>query len=181
MKAKTILTVAGLAMSIGFAGVIAQAQQDEEQAQQDEEQAQQDEEQAQQDEEQDEGSQNMGINMMGINYDQCMQMMKQAGMSQGMIMRCSMMGALQVDPYDPSAVLAMKSQLSLTADQQDKLSAIEKDAREKAKALLTEDQQNQLKPLLDTPNTMPGMWQQWHSKMDEKTRSAMIMCPWMGR
>ena len=156
MKTKTILTVAGLATSIGFAGVIAQAEQAG-------------------------GTQNIGTNMMGMTHDQCMQMMKQAGMSQGMMMRCSMMGMLQVDPYDPSAVLAMKSELSLTADQQEKLSAIVKDAREKAKALLTEDQQSQVKPLLDTPNTMPGMWQQWHSKMDKQAGSAMIMCPWMGR
>ena len=157
MKTKTILTIASLAMSIGFAGVIAQAQQGG-------------------------GSQNIDMmNMMVMSHDQCMQMMKQAGMSPGMIMRCSMMGTLQVDAYDPSALLAMKSELSLTADQQEKLDAIQKEAREKSKALLTEAQQNEVKPLLDTPNTMPGMWRQWHSKMDKQAGSAMMMCPWMAQ
>ena len=154
MKTKNLLTLAGLAISIGFGGVIAQAQQGG-------------------------GSQNM--DMMNMSYDQCMQMMQKAGMSPGMMMRCSMMGALQVDPYDPSAILAMKSKLGITADQQEKLDAIQKEAREKAKALLTEVQQNELKPLLDTPNTMPGMWRQWYSKMDKQAGSAMMMCPWMGR
>ena len=157
MKSKSILTVTSLALIIGFAGVIAQAQQGGE-------------------------SQNMGMmDMMGVSRDQCIEMMKQAGISPALMMRCSMMGTLQVDPYDPSAILAMKNELSLTAEQQEKLDAIQKEAREKAKSVLTEAQQNDLKPLLDTPNTMPGMWRQWHSKIDKKTGSAMMMCPWMDR
>ena len=163
MKTRIILTLAGLGMSIGLAGFVAQAQQSR-------------------------GNQYTSMmDMMGMSYDQCLQIMKQAGMSPGMMMRSSMMGVLEVDPYDPAAVLAMKNQLNLTADQQEKLAAIQKDAREKTRALLTEAQQNELKPLFDTPNTMPGMWRQWHSTMSNQSGvrnqsgAAMMMCPWMGR
>ena len=102
-------------------------------------------------------------------------------MSPGMMMRCSTMGTLEVDPYDPAAVLSLKSELNLTADQQEKLGAILKEAREKTRALLTEAQQSELKPLFDTPYTMPGMWRQWHSRMSNQSGAAMMMCPWMGR
>ena len=157
MKTRTILTVAGLVMSISMAGLVARAQQSG-------------------------GNQNTSMmDMMGMTYDQCLQLMKEAGMSPGMMMRTSMMGALEVDPYDPAAVLAMKSELNLTADQQEKIDAIQKDAREKTRAVLTEAQQNELKPLFDTPYTMPGMWRQWHSKMSNQSRAGMMMCPWMGR
>ena len=154
MKSKTTMAVVALCVSVGLATVIAQSGQ----------------------------QQDMGMmNMMGMTHDQCMQMMKKAGMSPGMMMRCSMMGALQVDPYDPAAVLAMKTELGLTADQQEKLAAIQAEARDKAKAILTEAQQSDIKPMMDTPNTMPRMWQEWHSKMDKQSGSAMMMCPWMGR
>jgi hypothetical protein len=114
--------------------------------------------------------------MWDISRDQCMRMMKNSGMGQGMMMRWLMMGALQVDSYDPAALLAIKTELSLTTEQQDKLAAIQSEAREKAKAILTVTQQNQIKPLLTTPNTMTGMCQQWHAKMNNQTISGS--CCW---
>jgi hypothetical protein len=51
--------------------------------------------------------------------------------------------------------------------QQEKLRTILQDARQRSKALLTEEQQNELKPLQDAPKTMQEMWKQWHSGMDQ--------------
>ncbi len=114
--------------------------------------------------------------MWDMPHDQCVQMMKSWGMGPGMMMRWSMMGSLQVDSYDPAALLALKTDLGLTAEQQEKLAAIQKEAQEKAKAILTETQQAQVKPLLDTPNTMMGMCQQWHAKMNKRSDSGTGCC-----
>lgn len=114
--------------------------------------------------------------MWDMPHDQCMKMMKDCGMGPGMMMRWSMMGSLQVDSNDPAALLALKTELSLTADQQEKLAAIQKEAQEKAKAILTETQQAQVKPLLETPNTMMGMCQQWHAKMNKRSGSGTGCC-----
>ncbi len=136
---------------LGFTGLIAQAQQ---------------------------GSGGHSMCMWEMSHDQCMQMMKKSGASPGMMMRWSMMGAIQVDSYDPSALLAMNTELALTPEQQEKLATIQNEAREKAKAVLTDAQQGQVKPLLDTPSTMKGMCQQWHAKMNKPSGSGSSGCCW---
>jgi hypothetical protein len=162
MKAKNILLTASLCAGIGLATLVAQTG----------------------DQQQEPTPTSSPMNMMGImnmTPAQCMAMMKQAGMSTGIIMHCAMTGRLEVDAYDPATVLAMKEHLNLTAEQQDKLRAVLEDARQRSKALLTEEQQNQLKPLQDAPKTMQEMWKQWHSKTGQQATSAMMMCPWMSQ
>jgi hypothetical protein len=66
--------------------------------------------------------------------------------------------------------------LGLTAEQQEKLVAIQNEAREKAKAILTDTQKTEVKPLLETPNTMRGMCQQWNEKVTKKSSSGS--CCW---
>lgn len=151
MKSKLLVIGACALTMIGFTGLTAQAQQ---------------------------GSGGHSMCIWGMPHDQCMQMMKKSGMSPGMMMRWSMMGSLQVDSYDPTALLAMKTELTLTAKQQEKLAAVQSEAREKAKAILTETQQNQVKPLLDTPITMMGMCQQWHTKINKRSGSSSNGCCW---
>lgn len=148
MKIKTIMIGAYALVSMGL---IAQAQQ---------------------------GSGSHSICLWDMPHDQCMQMMKKQGMGAGMMMRWSMMTAIQVDSYDPAALLALKSALSLTSEQQDKLAAIQTEAGEKAKAVLTESQQSQVKPLIDTPNTMTGMCKQWHAKANKQSGSGSGSCCW---
>ena len=165
MKIKNLLLTAGLCAGVGLAALVAQTGEQQPQA----------------------SPASSPMNMMGMRDmmnmtpAQCMAMMQKAGMSPGMIMRCAVMGQLEVDAYDPATVLAMKGQLNLTAEQQEKLHWILEDARQRTKALLTEAQQNELKPLQDAPKTMQEMWQQWHSKMSPQGASAMMMCPWMSQ
>src|SRR3972149_933617 len=54
-----------------------------------------------------------------------------------MMMRCQMIMNTTVTPNDPAAMLALKNQLGLTEDQASQLEAINKEAQDKAAAVLT--------------------------------------------
>jgi len=97
---------------------------------------------------------------MPVDHRQMMQQkMKDMGMSDAMIMQCRMMSAVEVSAYDPAATLALGSELQLTADQVQKLQAIEKDSRQQVEALLTETQKQSLLAI-QTPTTMTKMCQE---------------------
>jgi hypothetical protein len=80
MKTKTALLAAGLAVSLGLGGLIAQTEK--------------------QTPAPDTQSMNM-MGMMNMSPEQCREMMKKMGMSDAMITRCHIMGTAQVSAYDP--------------------------------------------------------------------------------
>lgn len=65
----------------------------------------------------------------------------------------------------PAAILGQKEALGLSNEQVTKLLVIEKEARQKAKAVLTPEQTKKLGDVPDTPMAMVEMCQQMSSKM----------------
>jgi hypothetical protein len=101
-------------------------------------------------------------------------------MSPQMKMRCQMMMDTAVTPADPAAILALKDQLKLTETQTAQLKAINKEAQDKAVAVLTADQKTTLDALPASPETMMDM----HEQMMGKMRKVMggnkeMSCPMM--
>ena len=92
-------------------------------------------------------------------------MMPMMRISGPMMMRCRMMMAAQTDPNDPAAILALKDELGLTAEQVAKLDTLAQQAREGAQAVLTEEQRAKLKELAGTPKTMMEMHRQMMERM----------------
>lgn len=110
-------------------------------------------------------------------------MMKQMGMTDGMVMRCRMMSAAQISAYDPASVLAYQTGLNLSDDQVKQIQAIVDKAREQVKAVLTPDQVANLQPMAAGPQSMTQMCQ--HMQQMRRQRGGqwdsgiMMMCPMM--
>jgi len=94
-----------------------------------------------------------------MSQSQWMGMMKQMGMTDGMMMRCRMMTAAQISAYDPASVLAYQTGLNLSDDQVKQIQAIADKAREQVKAVLTPDQVANLQPMAAGPQSMTQMYQ----------------------
>jgi len=107
-------------------------------------------------------------------------MMKQMGVSDGMMMRCRMMTAAQVDAYDPASVLAYQLGLNLSDDQVKQVQAIAEKAREQVKAVLTPDQLARLQPMASGPQSMMQMDQQMRHMAQQHGKqwnAGTMMCP----
>jgi hypothetical protein len=154
MKTKIALLAAGLAVSLGLGGLIAQTDQQT----------------------QTPSAQTMG--MMNMSPEQCREMMKKMGMSDAMITRCQIMGSAQISAYDPAAVLAIRDELKLTDEQVKELETIAATTQEQVKTKLTAEQLASLQPIAATPNSMMQMRQSMHSMTGEKM-TGMMMCPMM--
>lgn len=85
---------------------------------------------------------------------------KAMGMSDPMQMRRKMLMGMQVSTDDPSAILALKSDLNLTQDQVDKIQKIEDNARKCTRDILNDSQKQQLSSLEGTPQSMVSMCRQ---------------------
>jgi hypothetical protein len=118
-----------------------------------------------------------------MNQAQWMDMMKQMGMSDGMMMRCRMMTAANVDAYDPASVLAYQTGLNLSTEQVKQIQAIADKAREQVKAVLTAEQIAKLQSMVSGPQNMTQMCQymeQMRQKHGGNWNSGMMMtCPMM--
>lgn len=93
-------------------------------------------------------------------------------MSPQMMMCCPMMMGMVVSPTDPAAILAFKDQLKLTEAQTAQLEAINKEAQDKAVAVLTADQKTMLDAVPDSPQAMNEMRRQ-------RMGCWMMCCPMM--
>ena len=85
---------------------------------------------------------------------------KAMGMSDPMQMRRKMLMGMQVSTDDPSAILALKSDLNLTQDQVDKIQKIQDNARKCTRDILNDSQKQQLSSLEGTPQSMVSMCRQ---------------------
>lgn len=152
METKIILLAAGLAVSLGLSGLIAQT------------------------DEQTPATDTQSMGMMNMSSEQCREMMKKMGMSDAMMTRCQILGNAQISAYDPAAVLALRAELKLTDDQVKELEAIAATTQDQVKSKLTAEQLASLEPIAATPGSMMQMCQSMHS-MTGKNMMGMMMCP----
>lgn len=119
-------------------------------------------------------------NMMG--------MMQQAGVGPEIMQRCMAMMRTQVFLDSPAAIRGQAEVLGLSDEQVKKLLDIDKEARQKAKSVLTPEQTKKLGDIPDTPMAMVEMCQQMSSKMMPMMQKMMSegtpgqpmwMCPMM--
>lgn len=118
----------------------------------------------------------------------CMDMMQKAGVTPAMMQRCSMMMRTPIFTDSPCAIYGQADILKLSEEQKKKLTEIEKEARKKALAVLTDEQRKKMGDIPDKPMAMARMCQQMCSKMmpmmqkmmsGEGKAGPMIMCPMM--
>lgn len=107
-------------------------------------------------------------------------MMQKMDMPQCMKMRCQMMMTTQIQPDDPAALLAIKDELQLSAEQSAKIEAIVAKARKEAQAVLTDQQKQKVQSLAGEPGTMMQMRQKMMSKAKQKGLQGCcsMMHPW---
>ena len=118
-----------------------------------------------------------------MNQAQWIDMMKQMGLSDGMMMRCRMMTAAQINAYDPASVLTYQTGLGLSDEQGKKGQAIADQAREQVKAVLTAEQIAKLQPMAAGPQNMMQMHQHMQQMAQQhgwQWNPGMLMCPRMG-
>jgi YHS domain-containing protein len=111
----------------------------------------------------------------------CMSMMHKAGVKPEMMRRCQAMMQTPIFLDSPCSVYGQADVLKLSEEQKKKLIEIEKEARDKAIEVLTDEQKKQMGEIPDKPMTMAQMCQQMCSKMmsGEGKTGQMIMCPCM--
>jgi len=97
----------------------------------------------------------MGSNMMNM-----MDMMKQMGMEPERMDRMQLLMRTGVFVDSPAALQVQKDKLGLSKEQAKKLGEVEKEARQKALALLTPEQRTKLGDIPDKPAVMMEMCQE---------------------
>jgi hypothetical protein len=102
----------------------------------------------------------MGDSQSGPNMTGMMDMMKQMGMKPAMIARMQLLMRTGVFVDSPAALQVQRDKLQLSEVQAGKLREIEKEARQKALALLTPEQRTALGDIPDKPLVMMEMCQQ---------------------
>ena len=116
------------------------------------------------------------------------------GMSEGMQMCMKMNMQTELAPNDPSALLALREDLSLTDEQAQQLEDLAERTRQAAADILTDEQREQIQSLPDQPRTMMGMHRQMMQSMKERSGQGrqgcamcggadsgeMMQCPMMG-
>jgi len=117
-------------------------------------------------------------NMMG--------MMQQGGIDPNMMRRCQAMMFAPVFLDSPAAMRGQAESLGLSDEQKQKLLDIEKEARQKAKTVLTEEQIKKMGEVPDKPVALMEMCQQMSTKMMPMMQKMMgggsqgqpmMMCP----
>ena len=104
----------------------------------------------------------MGDNQTGPNMTD---MMQQMGMKPEMMARMQLLMRIPVFVDSPAALQVQRDKLQLSEEQASKLSEIDKEARQKALALLTPEQRTALGDIPDKPLVMMEMCQQMMAKM----------------
>lgn len=102
----------------------------------------------------------MGDKQAGPNTMNMMDMMKQMGMEPEMMARMQLLMRTGVFVDSPAALQVQRDKLQLSQEQAGKLSEIEKEARQKALALLTPEQRTKLGDIPDKPLVMMDMCQE---------------------
>jgi len=102
----------------------------------------------------------MGDNQAGPTTMNMMDMMKQMGMEPEMMARMQLLMRTGVFVDSPAALQVQRDKLQLSQEQAGKLTAIEKEARQKALALLTPEQRTKLGDIPDKPLVMMEMCQE---------------------
>ena len=95
------------------------------------------------------------------------------GMSDQMMARCRMTMGAQLSPRDPAMLLGVKDQLDLTAQQVQQLQALAQQTRQKAAALLTDAQRQEVAKLPEQPQSMMQMHQQMMGRMQGQGHGRM--------
>ena len=116
----------------------------------------------------------MGMGKMGMG--------KMMNMPAEMQQRCRMMMQTTINPADPAAILAIKDDLKLTAEQVQKLQAIADKAQQEAKGVLDEQQAKTLQSIPVNPETPMAMHQQMMKNMPADKgggQMPMMNCPMM--
>ncbi len=98
-----------------------------------------------------------------------------ASLSEDAKLRVKMLMNVEVSRNDPNAMLALKDTLKLTDDQVKQLDGILAEARQKAQAVLTDEQKKIIQPLGDEPVSMMKTHQQMMKNMDPKMMT--YTCP----
>lgn len=106
-------------------------------------------------------------NMMG--------MMRHAGIDPHMIRRCHAMMFAPMFLDSPAAIRGQAESLGLSDEQKQQLLDIEKEAREKARSVLTEEQTKRMGPIPETPMAMIEMCQEMPAKMMPVMQQMMPM------
>jgi hypothetical protein len=111
-------------------------------------------------------------------------MMRKMGMSEETIKQWHALSKAPIFLNSPAALLGQADALNLTQDQRQKLTQIDKEARDKAMQILSADQKSKLAQPTDRPVTMMQMHQTMcgkamqHHKMKEGGKDAGTrMCP----
>ncbi len=97
--------------------------------------------------------------------DKMKEMMKEAGITDEMMMHCHGMMAAPLMMNDPAVLLGMAKGLELTDEQKTKLMDIQKEACGKAMAVLTDEQKTKLGKVPETPLSPMGQMKMIHEKM----------------
>ncbi len=100
------------------------------------------------------GGEQMGPNMMGMMQGMGPDMMKQMGMSPEMMERMMLLMRTPIFLDAPCPIYAQSDKLGLSDEQKKKLVEIENEARQKARAVLTPEQQARLGTVPNKPVTM---------------------------
>jgi hypothetical protein len=107
----------------------------------------------------------MGDNQAGPNTMNMMDMMQQMGMKPEMMDRMQLLMRTGVFVDSPAALQVQKDKLQLSQEQAGKLNEIEKEARQKALAVLTPEQRTALGAIPDRPLVMIEMCPQMMATM----------------
>ncbi|MFA6134222.1 MAG: hypothetical protein WC869_09440 [Phycisphaerae bacterium] len=95
----------------------------------------------------------------------CKEMMAKAGISEQMMSFCQAMCNAPMERSDPAMLMGWEKDLKLTDDQKAKLADIAKDARDKALAVLTDDQRKVIESMPADKMTLREMRMEMHKKM----------------
>jgi len=111
-----------------------------------------------------------------------MGMMQPAGVGPDIMRRCQVMMSTPVFLDSPSAIRGQAEFLGLSEEQAKKLLGIEKEARDKAKSVLTEEQKEKMGEIPEKPMAMMEMCQQMMPMMQKMMSGGsqggpMMMCP----
>lgn len=124
--------------------------------------------------------------MMGVRmgnspeqWQQWAEQMRRMGMPAGMMMRCRLMNAAQIDAYDPVSVLTYQVGLDLSDEQIKKVQEIAAQARQQVKAVLNQDQIDKLQPMAHGPQNMAHVYQLMMQNPPQTSGNWMMMCPMM--
>ena len=95
----------------------------------------------------------------------CKEMMAKAGISEQMMSFCQAMCNAPMERSDPAMLMGWEKDLKLTDEQKAKLADIAKDARDKALAVLTDDQRKVIESMPADKMTLREMRMEMHKKM----------------